>query len=380
VTQPRTMAARAGISAEDIAEWEALRAARGPFVSAYIDTVVHDVSTPKELARTWRDASAVLWADGAPDAALAAISARLEDAHLRTDAVAVVSDATGALLERDVDAPIGATRTAWSPVPMLTPFLEWLQSREPHVVVVVDHAGADLAVFDRHSGTHVESLGEEDTSDPDLHHGKPGGWSQSRFQRRTKGRWRANAGEAAARLTRIVEELRPRVIGVGGDVRSVPMFLEQLPPTVREQVREVAGTRARDGSEHRHEDEVARLIRTVVAEDTVMLAHKFTEELGQGDLAVVGADATLAALAEARVETLLVHDDPGDERTAWFAHDLGQVAASAADLRALGSREHAEARLVDVAVRAALGTGASVRVIPRLAVLREGIGATLRHH
>jgi peptide subunit release factor 1 (eRF1) len=254
-----------------------------------------------------------------------------------------------------------------------------MQSREPHVVVVVDHAGADIAVFDRHSGGHVETVGGGDHSDPELHNTKPGGWSQARYQRRTKGRWRANAGEAAQRLTQIVNELRPRVIGVAGDVRSVQMFVEQLPPTVREQVREIAGTRARDGSDEQHEDEVARLIRTVVAEDTVMLANKLAEELGQADRGVAGAGATLAALCEARVDTLLVHDDRSDERTAWVSHDLGLVSMQPDDLRALGATDLRQARLVDAAVRAALATGAAVRVVPRLAALAEGIGGTLRH-
>ncbi len=53
------------------------------------------------------------------------------------------------------------------------------------------------------------------------------------------------------------------------------------------------------------------------------------------------------------------------------------MSVAAEDLRALGE-EPLEGRLVDVAVRAALGTGAAVRVVPRSGNAHEGIGGVLR--
>jgi peptide subunit release factor 1 (eRF1) len=121
-----------------------------------------------------------------------------------------------------------------------------------------------------------------------------------------------------------------------------------------------------------------RMAATAVAEDTVALLKKFREEHGQGDLAVDGAQATVDALAKAQVEVLLVHDDRDDKRRAWFGPQRAHIASDPDDLRALGFDEPHDGRLVDVAIRAALGTGAGVRVIPKHGPVNEGIGGLLR--
>jgi hypothetical protein len=81
----------------------------------------------------------------------------------------------------------------------------------------------------------------------------------------------------------------------------------------------------------------------------------------------------------AAVDVLLVApDDPADARTAWFGPDPTVIAASADDLRGLGVGTPTEGRLVDVAERAALATGATIRVVQPGAALAGGIGAILR--
>ena len=91
-----------------------------------------------------------------------------------------------------------------------------------------------------------------------------------------------------------------------------------------------------------------------------------------------GTGPTIAALAAARVDTLLIHDDPDDARTAWFGPEPGMVAESAAALADMGVDRPREARLVDVAIRAAFATGAAVRLIPSVGSVKDGIGAILR--
>jgi hypothetical protein len=80
--------------------------------------------------------------------------------------------------------------------------------------------------------------------------------------------------------------------------------------------------------------------------------------------AVEGAAATLAALARGQVATLLLTGlFLDDRRTAWFGPAPTDVAADRDALVGLGVPDPVEGRLVDVAVRAALGTGAEVRVL-----------------
>ena len=87
----------------------------------------------------------------------------------------------------------------------------------------------------------------------------------------------------------------------------------------------------------------------------------------------------MSALAMAAVDVLLVAaDDPDDPRKAWFGPEPTQVGVTAADVRSMGVDQPQEGRLVDVAVRAALGTGAGIRVIGTGAGLEGGIGAILR--
>src|SRR3712207_5982827 len=108
------------------------------------------------------------------------------------------------------------------------------------------------------------------------------------------------------------------------------------------------------------------------------LLGKFREELGTADRAADGPDATLAALTRAQVEVLLVWESPDDQRTALCGPEPIHVSRERDDLVAMGVDEPQEAPLVDAAVRAALGTGAAVRIVPDGDLPTGRLGAILR--
>jgi len=110
------------------------------------------------------------------------------------------------------------------------------------------------------------------------------------------------------------------------------------------------------------------------------VVDRFQEERGQRDRAADGPKATVEALGRAQVGTLLLYDDPSDERTAWFGPDATHIALDASTLKDLGV-EPQQARLTDVLIRAAIGTGASVRIVPDTGPgsPTEGVGALLRY-
>src|SRR5690606_11309955 len=114
-----------------------------------------------------------------------------------------------------------------------------------------------------------------------------------------------------------------------------------------------------------------RLVRTAVAEQTVALLQSLAAEDGRDALAANGAVATFEALARSQVDVLLVHDAADDDRQAWWSPDAGTAALDSATLEALGPGEPVQGRLVDVAITAALRSGASVRVVPDAAAIRE---------
>jgi peptide subunit release factor 1 (eRF1) len=243
------------------------------------------------------------------------------------------------------------------------------------MTIRADRAGADIAVYRRERLTAERETGGG--TDP-LARSKPGGWSQRRYQQRAENTWEQNAEDTALDVTRLFERFDPRLIVLAGDERAVQLIEEALPTTVLDRLVVVEGGRSEDGSDDLFAGRVQEQVTAAVNLDTYMLLEKFREELGQADRAADGPDDVLAALARAQVEVLLVHDSPADERTALFGPEPAQVGRAADDLRAMGVDEPQEARLVDVAVRAALGTGAGVRILPDGDVPTGRLGAILR--
>jgi peptide subunit release factor 1 (eRF1) len=263
-------------------------------------------------------------------------------------------------------------------LPSFGPVLEWEQAAVPHIVVLADRVGADLAALTRAGDEWVTSVGPGDGHDPELRRSAPGGWSQRRYQQRAENLWEERAKEVAQDLAGLAEKIGARLIVVAGDVRAVQLLEEALPEGVREIVRNVEGSRAADGGLDALAEETVRLAATVAAEDTVACLGRLEEELGrEGGLAVEGVEDTLAALAEARVDVLLVHDDPDDDRQAFFGPKANLVATGPDPLIDLAVEKPTSARLVDVAIRSALGTGAGVRIVPN--VPRDGMAGFMRY-
>lgn len=100
------------------------------------------------------------------------------------------------------------------------------------------------------------------------------------------------------------------------------------------------------------------------------------DERGQDDRAADGLTATAAAVSEARAAAILVPEDVGGA-TLWYGSDPVPVATSRQALTDLGGDEPREGPANEVLIRAALGTGAGIRIVPATA-LPEGVGALLR--
>jgi peptide subunit release factor 1 (eRF1) len=242
--------------------------------------------------------------------------------------------------------------------------------------VLTDRTGADMAARVADDVARTERV--EGRVTPHIHKPQAGGWSQPRYHHRAEALWESNAGEVAGALTRLVDQVRPRFVAVAGDVRAVQLLREHAPKRVRELLQVVGGEL---DSLDAVFSEADKLVRATVEADNQAVLDRFAEERGQADRAVEGATATLAALALGQADTLLLTGlFLDDERTAWFGPGPADVAAERATLADLGVAEPVEGRLVDVAVRAALGTGADVRVLDPDGQTRpaEGLGALLR--
>jgi hypothetical protein len=328
--------------------------ASGPFVSVYLATEGDVEQAAGRVALRWKNLRGGLLRDGVPEATLAAIDPLVEGSHAAGPTLAVIAAVDGVLFSGSLPAPPPRDAVVrHGALPDVLPLLAAAQTAVPHVAVLTDRTGADIAARVANGDGFSQHVAGRDS--PYIHKPQAGGWSQPRYHHRAEALWESNAGEVAGALTRLVRE--------------------QAPKRVRELIRVVGG-------EHHSLDAVFaaadELVAATVEADTERV---LAEEHGQPDRAVEGVADTLGALGRGQVGTLLVAGPwVDDRRTAWFGPAPTDVAGDRDALAALGVDGPAEGRLVDVAVRAALGTSAHVRVVDpdRRDGPRDGLGGLLR--
>jgi hypothetical protein len=239
----------------------------------------------------------------------------------------------------------------------LLPLLAFRQEQPAHVLVVTDRTGAEIVTT--LAGDIVSHHVIVEGPDDEIERNAPGGWSQPRYQRRAEDSWRHNAAAVADATARALRTAGATLLLVVGDVRAVQLLEERLPGAVRRTVtvRHLPGGRQPDGSRPERHALVARAVREHGGRETATLLGRFVEASGPAGHAVDGVAATLAALAGGQVATLLVTHDP---------------AAAGVVIR--------PGRLADIAVRAALCTHATVRVLApgTPGAPAEGLGALTR--
>ncbi len=198
---------------------------------------------------------------------------------------------------------------------------------------------------------------------------------------RAEDSWRHNAAAVAEACREPLRETGARLLIVSGDVRAVQLLEEHLPASVHAQVsiRHLSGGRHPDGSERHRAERVAAVTQAAAAEHTAALLTRFTEQRGPHGLAVEGRAATLTALAQGRLDTLLVVPGSDGGRFAWFGPQPTQLARG--DIAPpTGWPEVHRGPVTDVAIRAALLAGAHVRILDpnTTGAPTDGIGGTCR--
>jgi release factor family 2 len=361
------------VDATDLAE---LVHRSGPFLSLYLITEKDVENAAQRSATRWRTARTDLDDRGVPEAVLARIDPMVPDAHLVAGCLGVIADAKEILHVEHGPAVGRNDEASWAPVPRLLPIVRWRQSEPPYVVVLIDRTGADLLGFRRGSpDLHAEVTGEHDV----IRKVHAGGWSQERYQRRAEDSWEHNAEQVAGSVVDLADRIEPEFVAVAGDVRAVALLRESLPERVDELVHVIEKEIPRKLEEDDPiPDDVRALVQQHVRERTEALLERFAEERGQHDKAVDGVEATARALAMAQVAVLLIADRADDDRTLWLGPDPTLLAVTDQEMKEMGvdSPEQGPAR--DVLVRAALGTGARIRVIDDTDMVEEAVGALLR--
>lgn len=354
---------------------DALFTTPGPVVSVCLTIESSLPHAADRVALQWKNLRDRLAHDGAPDSALSAVDPLIEGSFSAGETLVAFADQTGLLYTAHLPEPPANDCASVGALPDLAPLLAATQALLPHLVVVIDRLGAELiSVLPDKADVRCTVEGE-------AFHGTrsaPGGWSQRRFQQRAENRWEANSREVADAVTRIVDTTPVRLVIVSGDVRAVQFLREHLPPRVTDLLTEVQGDYSSlDEPLHRSTQVVADL----AAADTTAVLADYCQEQHERGLSVVGAAATLAALHAGQVDTLLLDPTAATGRTAWFGPGQAQVADTLERLHTAGVTHPRCAPLTDVAIRAAAGTAAAVRIMPAGTheLAPSGIAALLRY-
>lgn len=364
----------------DVTELGKLYTNTGPFVSLYLNTPVAIENAAQRLDLVWRSTRKKLLDAGADGATVDALERAVRDNPTGGNSVAAIASHGSLLYSRHLPEELGREAAIVGPLPYVTPLLSWQQTRVPHVVVLADRTGAEILAYvdDTEPVVSEEVEGTHDV----IRRVQPGGWSQRRYQQRALDSWEGNAAEVVDEIDRVVRSVDAQAILLNGDVHAVRLLQERLPEQHKELVHvlEQGGGRATDGGTAFTAAEIMDTMSVIALERIERVLAEFREERGQRDRATDGVRPTVEAIRKTQVGTLLIHDDPDDERTLWFAGEPSLVACTRNELDGLADSVE-EGRVGDVLIRAAAGTGADVLVVPAggAGIPNDGCGAILRY-
>lgn len=327
----------------------------------------------------WAEAEAELESAGAPADVVTLLRERATAARgvAGTHGRTVVTDGSTVLV--DVATPVAPVHGSGSygGVPQLLPLVRGLDGVVSHVLVEVDHVGADISVVDPR-GREVDVADVEGGHDV-LHRYGGGGWSHRRFQMRVLDSFERNAEAVLEKLEELVREQSPAVVLLAGDPKS------------RGIIRDKAGTELSAVLvELEHGGRAAGTDRDALAEelDAVLGEHRrtqmaetvarFEQDRGRGRAAVDGLGDVVKALRAGAVETLLLVDDPSAAHTLWTSEEPMHVGLDRAEVEALGAQEPVEAPADAVLLRALIAQDGDIELVEGAGDIAGGIGAILR--
>ncbi len=203
-----------------------------------------------------------------------------------------------------LDAPIEESQLMLGDEPQLYP-LARLNDRYPrYAALLVDTNSARLFVF----GTGGR-LGERTVESPKTNRSAVGGWSQARYQRHVDNVHLQHAKEVVEVLERVTRREAIDKVILAGDEVILPLLREQLPQAVAAKVVDVLRLDIRTpGTEVL--DRTLEALRDHDAKDDRERVKRLVDEYRGGGLAVVGPEATRAALEIGQVDELLITAAP----------------------------------------------------------------------
>lgn len=361
----------------------------GPFVTVYLETESAVEDAAARLETRWKDTVRDLTEAGVDSPTIDALTEARGGHELGGTRVMIASGGT-VRYARSLPEGTDTTLVRVGPLPYLLPLVDWAQTRVPYVVVLADRRGADVLAYQE--GARPTGSASVQSDRYPIH--KTGGDLSVEFS--VEENWKANAKDAAEAVRKTAEQVGAQLIVVGGDVHAVELLREHLPQPMADRVVTVKGGRHQDGSDAHVAEEVllalAGRLRNRIADalgefakyrdraTEIAESHPGTDGVDYALNAANGVPDVVAALQKAQVGTLLLATDVEETNALYFGPAATMLATSASQLEQMGVSAPEQGSLVDVLLRAAIGTGAEVLMVPAGTPDSPdgGVGALLR--
>jgi hypothetical protein len=367
----------------DVSFLEPVFTASGPYATVCADVTHTTENADTEVELRVRALAQQLTDQGAPEAVVEAVRSRLLEANeggdvatLRGRALVVAADGSVVLDQPLVDAPRREV-AEYSPAPDLMPILRQLPGRVPHIVVIADRVGADISVASLVGRPEIEDEVEGDSFQIRKFQG--GGWAHHRYQHNSENKWVHNADNVAERIASLVRRLHPRFVLLAGDVRARQILSDRASDLWSELVVSMdEGGRAAGADREPVDQRAAELVAEHEAREEADAVEKIGSAAAHG-LAVTGTASVVEALRKGQVETLVLADQPDDEKLLVGSSPL-LLGTEQGDMDALGVQEVHSVPTDRALLAAAVASSAGVVVVPRAAMPGDiPVAAILRY-
>jgi peptide chain release factor subunit 1 len=353
-----------------------LAKAEGPFVSVYFDDSHETPEARTRLELQWRHLEEQLRRDGVGGDLVERIHRAYdgEPPAVGRRGLGIVA-ADDVVVTQRLDHVPETTTIRVAERPYLIPIVEHAAYSATHIVAIVDHVGADIAV---HHGGRVRKESAEGGEYP-VH--KASGAETPGYgdpQPRAEEAARRNVRTVAERLTALFDDIDPQAVFVVGEVRARNDVVTALPKRVAERA-----VQANLGARHGVDDTVladfvTRYFEIDCAEADDAVLQRFRAEIDRdAGLATEGLPGVCAALREGAVETLII-GKIGDA-TVLVGDSRPTVAPNAEVMSELGAKSASTVRADEALPLAAIAIDADLVAVDGATALRDGIGAVLRY-
>ncbi|WP_448607817.1 baeRF2 domain-containing protein [Geodermatophilus sp. URMC 60] len=367
----------------DVSFLEPVFSASGPYATVCADVTHTTENADTEVELRVRALTEQLTDQGAPEAVVEAVRSRLLEANeggdvatLRGRALVVAADGSVVLDQPLVGAPRQEV-AEYSPAPDLMPILRQLPGRVPHIVVVTDRVGADISVATLVGRPEIEDEVEGDSFQIRKFQG--GGWAHHRYQHNAENKWIHNADNVAERIASLVRRLHPRFVLLAGDMRARQILTDRASDLWSELIVSMdEGGRAAGADREPVDLRTAELVAEHEAREEADAVEKIQSAAAHG-LAVTGTAPVVEALRKGQVETLVLADQPDDEKLLVGPSPL-LLGTEQGDMDALGVQEVHSVPADRALLAAAVAGSAGVVVVPRAAMPGDiPVAAILRY-